>query len=149
MRLQISLDRRIAEAQLEREGHRALSEPRRIDGGVRRLELTAGQSGGDQGQDEVARPAGLPQACAPGAQQQMVVAQQTTGPLPGGGQGRCTYGGWPVPMGPGAQGHPGVPQGDPSGLLPLQGLPAGHPQGSYQGVGEQRARFPCRHWPQG
>ena len=66
-----------------------MSEPRRIDGGIRRLELTAGQSGGDQGQDEVARPTGLPQAFAPGAQQQMVVAQQTTGPLPGGGQGRA------------------------------------------------------------
>ena len=144
-----ALDRRIAEVQREREGRRALSAPRRIEGGVRRLELQAAGSGGDGAQGEVARPAGLPQALGP--ETQMVVAQQTTGPVPGGGQGRAA----PVVAGqflwgaaqgvagavgtqlqalgdalrPGAQGRPGVPQGGPSGLLPLQG--------NDQGVGER------------
>ena len=43
---------------------------------------------------------------------------------------------------PGAQGHPGVCRGSPSGLLPLQGLPAGRPQGSDQGVGDRNGGQP-------
>ena len=152
-----ALDRMIAEAQRERGEGRAQSVPRVAAGGLRRLELPASEpSGGDgvRGRDVVPRPTGLPQALETGAQQ-MVGAQQATGPLPGGGQGRAA----PVVAGqflwgaaqgvagavgtqlqalgdalrPGAQGHPGVFQ---SGLL-LQGLPAGRPQGSDQGVGNR------------
>ena len=79
-----ALDRMIAQTREEREGRRALPAPRRIEGGVRRLELQAGteRDGRAQGREgEVARPAGLPQALGPEAPQ--VVAQQG---LPGGGR---------------------------------------------------------------
>ena len=148
----------IAEAQRERGAGRAQSVPRVAAGGLRRLELPAAEpSGGDEvrGRDVVPRPMGLPQALEPGAQQ-MVGAEQATGPLPGGGQGRAApmvpgqFHIWGAAQGvagavgtqlqalgdalrPAAQGHPGVCQGGPSGLLPLQGLPAGRPQGSGQG----------------
>ena len=155
-----ALDRMIAEAQRERGERRSQSVPRAVDGGIRRLELPAEPHRGDgaRGREgEVARPAGLPQALGP--ERQMVVAQQMTGPVPGGGQDRAA----PVVAGqflwgaaqgvagavgtqlqalgdalrPGAQGHSGVPQGGPSGLLPLKGLPAEHRQGNDQGVGER------------
>ena len=86
-----ALDRMIAEAQRERGEGRAQSVPRVAAGGLRRLELPAAEpSGGDEvrGRDVVPRPMGLPQALEPGAQQ-MVGAQQATGPLPGSGQGRA------------------------------------------------------------
>ena len=79
-----ALDRMIAQTREEREGRRAQSAPRRIEGGVRRLELQAGTEGDGRAQGregEVARPAGLPQALGPEAPQ--VVAQQG---LPGGGR---------------------------------------------------------------
>ena len=49
-----------------------------------KVESEAVGSGGDGARGEVARPAGLPQALGP--ETQMVVAQQTTGPVPDGGQ---------------------------------------------------------------
>ena len=63
-----ALEGMIAEAQEEREGRRALSAPRRMEGGVRRLELQAVTEGDGRAQGregEVARPAGLPQALGP------------------------------------------------------------------------------------
>ena len=123
-------------------------------------------SGGDgvRGRDVVPRPMGLPQALEPGAQQ-MVGAQQATGPLPGGGQGRAA----PVVAGRLASSYGELLKAwlvrlalscgpwvmhfvlelkvilvyvGPSGLLPLQGLPAGRLQGSDQGVGDRNGGQP-------
>ena len=153
-----ALDRMIAQTREEREGRRAQSAPRRIEGGVRRLELQAGmeRDGRAQGREgEVARPAGLPQALGPEAPQ--VVAQQG---LPGGGGPQTVAGQflWGAAQGvagavgnqlqalgtllPGAQGHPYVPQGGPPGVLPLQGRQAEMPQHNGQGVNDQGGGCP-------
>ena len=153
-----ALDRMIAQTQEEGERRRALSAPRRMEGGVRRLELQAGTEGDGrvQGREgEVARPAGLPQALGPEAPP--VAAQQG---LPGGGRSTMVVG--PLLRGvaqdvagavgnqlqalgtlfPGAQVRSCVPQGGPPGVLPLQGLHAELPQRSGQGINDQGGGCP-------
>ena len=123
----------IAQTQEEGERRRALSAPRRMEGGVRRLEIQAGAEGDGRAQGregEVARPAGLPQALGPEAPP--VAAQQE---LPGGGRSTMVVG--PLLRGvaqdvagavgnqlqalgtlfPGAQVRSCVPQGGPPGVL--------------------------------
>ena len=153
-----ALDRMIAETQEERERRRALSAPRRMEGGVRRLELQAVTEGDGRAQGregEVARPAGLPQALGPEAPQ--VAAQQR---VPGGGRSPMVAGQflWGAAQGvagavgnqlqalgtllPGAQVRPYVPHGGPPGVLPLQGLHVELPQRNGQGVNDQSGGCP-------
>ncbi|CAL1167089.1 unnamed protein product [Cladocopium goreaui] len=153
-----ALDRMIAQTQEEGERRRALSAPRRMEGGVRRLEIQAGAEGDGRAQGregEVARPAGLPQALGPEAPP--VAAQQE---LPGGGRSTMVVG--PLLRGvaqdvagavgnqlqalgtlfPGAQVRSCVPQGGPPGVLPLQGLHAELHQRSGQGINDQGGGCP-------